>query len=98
MAYLCVNKSGQELVCQNEPERYGLVRAESKSPFDRLDKETGKRYKMEESNRQNLAFWKDTEILNMGEFYIDYTIELPTGTIQKILGHDLTWSNSPVEI
>lgn len=26
MAYLCVNKNGEELICQNIPKRYGYIK------------------------------------------------------------------------
>ena len=101
MAWLCVNKNGQELICQYEPTRWGLLKKETNSCFDILDKATGKRYKLEESKTlqfKDLSYWKDEEILNMGEFYIDYTIKLPKGSIEKLIGKILTWESEPVEI
>ena len=34
----------------------------------------------------------------MGEFYIDYTIELPRGAIEKLIKTKLSWEDEPVEI
>lgn len=101
MAWLCVNKDGQELICQHEPTRWGFLQKETNSPFGILDKATGKRYNLEESSSlqfKDLSYWKDEENLNMGEFYIDYTIELPRGAIEKLIKTKLSWEDEPVEI
>lgn len=100
MAWLCVNKDGQELICQHEPTRWGYIKKETNNPFDILDKATGKRYNLEESKSlqfKDLSYWKDEEILK-GEFYINYTIELPRGAIEKLIKTKLSWEDEPVEI
>lgn len=45
----------------------------------------------------NLSVW-DTFRCDAEGNRIDYTIELPKGTIKKLIGRDLTWENNPVEL
>ena len=38
---------------------------------------------------------------SIGDYWYDYgsnCIELPKGTIKKLIGYDLTWCDSPVEL
>ena len=104
MAYLCVNKDGQELICQNEPARRGNIKRVTKSPYGTLDKTTGLRYEIREAKSyekvkpEDLAYWKDGEDLGGGDYYIDYDIKLPQGSIEKLIGKTLTWEDEPVEI
>jgi hypothetical protein len=101
MAYLCVDKDGQECICQNEPERWGDIRVEDK--FGSLDKVDGKRYTKRMCNdraeliRAWVTYWRDMEIINMYD-HINYRIDLPTGTIVRILGRVLTWDDEPVKL
>lgn len=46
---------------------------------------------------EKLFFWDNFEFDPDGN-PIDYTIELPKGTIKKLIGRDLTWEDEPVEI
>lgn len=100
MAYLAVNKNGQEIICQNKPERWGY----KKRIFQKADpnKNTTELFYMERADYkkeiEELCYWDDSEILNMGEFFIDYSIEVPIGTIKKLIGIELTWDDEPVEI
>lgn len=102
MAYLCVNKDGQELICPNEPERWGDIRVEVKI-FGRLDKETGKRYderpcrNRTELQQAGATYWRDMETINMYD-QIHYQIELPAGSISRLIGRVLTWEDEPVKI
>lgn len=98
MAWLCVNKNGQELICQNEPERIGFIRKETNSPFGILDKETLKRYYNKESKTENLYFWRDQKILGGDEYYIQYSINLSNGSIEKLIGEKLNWEDNAIEI
>lgn len=40
--------------------------------------------------------WEDTE----GEYesYCDYSIILPSGSINKLIGRSLTWEDKPIEL
>ena len=67
MAYLCVNKDGQELICKNNPKRCN-------------------------------SDWEDDDYLGMGEHYVWYDLNLPKGSIEKLIGKTLTWEDEPVEI
>ena len=45
---------------------------------------------------KELGFWYD-EVEDGGVFY-DTEISLPKGTIKKLIGRDLTWSDEPVRL
>lgn len=70
MAYLCVNKNGDEIITEDKPIREGI------------------NYKF--------GYWLDQQWTE-GESY-NLNIELPYGTIEKIIGYSLTWEDEPVEI
>lgn len=103
MAWLCVNKDGQELICQNEPERWGDITKETESPFGHLDKVTGKRYitnpakvwQVKNLKFEELSYWVDCEYFGYYDFY---DIMLPEGSIEKLIGRKLTWEDNPVEL
>ena len=106
MAWLCVNKNGQELIFPDEPTRWGDIRKETKSPFGLLDRQTGRRYtigpakewELKRLKFEELSYWKNEEILGGGEFFINYEIDIPEGYIEKLIGRKLTWEDEPVEI
>ena len=63
MAYLAVNKNGEEQICEQELFRWG------------------------------------SEIYWSPQNEYDYpTIELPKGSIEKLIGKKLTWEDEPVEL
>ena len=97
MAYLCVNKNGEELICQNLPKRYGYIKKYINSWYGKIDN-NGNRYEEILQQDENLDHWRDQEYLNMGEYCINYEILLPHGTIEKIIGKKMNWENDPVEI
>lgn len=43
MAYLCVNKNGEESICQNIPKRYGYIKKYINSWYGKID-DAGNRY------------------------------------------------------
>lgn len=106
MAYLCVNKNGEELICENEPKRWGNISKETASPFGRLNKSTGKRYSIKPAKTweikslkfKELFYWVDSESLGFGEYEVFYHISLPKGSIEKLIGKTLAWEDEPVEI
>ena len=61
MAYLAVNKHGDEVIFRSEPTR-------------------------------ETSYWE------IFDYYSepDYGVELPKGTIYKLIGRDLTWDDEPV--
>lgn len=67
MAYLCVNRNGDELICNSEPTR-------------------NKKY----------PYWDAFESIECE--MIDFSIELPNGSIKKLIGKSLTWDDNPIEI
>lgn len=97
MAYLCVNKNGEELICQNLPKRYGYIKKYINSWYGKIDN-NGNRYEEILQQDENLDHWRDQEYLSMGEYCINYEILLPRGTIEKIIGKKMNWENDPVEI
>lgn len=47
------------------------------------------------------GFWEDNYYKlrdNEGEYYEDSSIELPKGTIYKIIGQNLTWLDEPIQL
>lgn len=106
MAYLCVNPDGVELICDDLPERWADVQVPTKGVIGSfLDKKTGTRYyiRRADSKREIKEFkvvsqyWLCEDIINMCD-HIDRTIQLRTGTIEKLIGHPLTWDDEPVEL
>lgn len=105
MGYLCVNRDGQEMICQNEPTRWGYIRIETTSPWGTLDKKSGKRYEIREAHSyelrllkpEELSYWEDMEMIEMGT-PVYYTINLPKGSIYKLIGRELSWEDDPIEI
>ena len=45
---------------------------------------------------EKLGFWCDEQY--EGGIFYDTEISLPKGTIKKLIGRDLDWSNEPVEL
>lgn len=45
--------------------------------------------------QDNIVYW---EIRGYTTCADDYSIELPKGTIKKLIGRDLTWEDEPVKI
>lgn len=44
--------------------------------------------------------WKDIDYSCYGEDYmeVDTAIVLPSGTIKKLIGRDMTWEDEPIEL
>ena len=86
MAWLAVNKDGTEVICKDEPRRWGFI-----------DYRYAREYELRKMSETDLSFWEDQEILNMYD-EISYIIELPRGSIKRLIGRELTWDDEPVEI
>ena len=67
MAWLAVDKDGEESIFDGEPKRH-----------------------------EKYGVWEYYE--SYESEYINFLIELPKGTIQKMIGRELTWSDNPVEL
>lgn len=67
MAWLCVTRWGDELICDCPPEKNDWC-----------------------------GDWECFTSIE-GEM-IDFKIELPKGSIEKLIGRALTWSDKPIEI
>ncbi|WP_373731235.1 fructan hydrolase [Bacteroides heparinolyticus] len=86
MAVVAVNKNGSEVMADS------LVRC-------RLDKH----FRIESSsdysflNKDNTDFWACIYD-NPDEGYENIAIELPKGSIKKLIGRELTWEDNPVEL
>ncbi len=69
--------------------------------------ENGKRYKSEHYSEppqmtkskaiESLHFWDNFEH-DPDCNRLDYTIELPKGTIKKLIGRDMSWEDEPIEL
>ena len=69
MAWLAVNKCGEEIISPEKPER------------------------------DDREWYCDEEVWIYGErYYVDKTIIVPNGTIHKLTGLHLSWSDEPVKI
>lgn len=103
MAWLAVNKDGTELICKNKPKRWATIEKVSiwsdkkfLTPldiydYDRIIRE-GKDLKEYMSYWTDITEYKDGAPINATE------IELPKGTIYKLLGVNLTWNDEPFEL
>lgn len=49
---------------------------------------------------RNNGLWENMDYLNLGDTNLTIYCEvvLPKGTIKKLIGRDLTWSNDPIEL
>lgn len=45
---------------------------------------------------EKLSFWDNFEIDPDGN-HLDFTVELPKGSIKKLIGRELTWEDEPFE-
>ena len=79
MAYLAVDKNGDEAIFDSYPER-------DSSDLDEMYKQG---YDYNTLLRENmLSVWSGAE----------NAIELPKGSIKKLIGKELTWNDEPIEI
>ena len=89
MGWLCVNKNGQELICQKEPQRLGRLK---RCPSNGLNCED-KSYIWSEP----LSYWDDSEMCSCQDATYNFDIDLPKGSIEKLIGKTLTWEDEAVE-
>lgn len=95
MAWLCVNKDGQELICQNKPIRLGFMKrcsSDGGNYIDKAHKWEEHKFKVEE-----LTYWDDSEMCSCQDATYNFDIELPKGSIEKLIGKVLTWDDEPVK-
>lgn len=103
MAWLAVNKDGTELICKNKPKRWATIEKVSiwsdkkfLTPLDLYDYDRiirdGKDLKEYMSYWTDITEYKDDVPINATE------IELPKGTIYKLLGVNITWNDEPFEL
>lgn len=95
MVWLCVNKDGQELICQNKPTRLGLMKrcsSDGGNYIDKAHKWEEHKFKVEE-----LTYWDDSEMCSCQDATYNFDIELPKGSIEKLIGKVLTWDDEPVK-
>lgn len=86
MAWLAVNKDGSEVIGNS------LVKAYYTNKNSLVLK--GDYFKMDETKYTHYV----DPYYNPDEGVEDVSIELPTGTIEKLIGRKLTWEDEPVEI
>lgn len=106
MAYLCVNPDGTELICSVEPIRWCDLRVQTTDKIMSFhDRRTGERYYIREAYGVHefalyphaADYWRAEEIIDMSE-HVDMSIELPSGSIHRLIGRTLTWEDEPVEL
>ena len=85
MAWLAVDKDGTELIFESHPLRAGAEKTE---------------YSEKLINRNQTEGCWYGKIINVTDYdtfeYYDEPIELPKGTIQKLIGRELTWKDETV--
>ena len=86
MAWLAVNKDGTETISMEKPDRRGR----GKEVYN-------KKTLQFEYSKENLYYWLYEEILQMC-YDINYTFDLPKGSIKKLIGKELTWDDNPIEL
>ena len=89
MGWLCVNKNGQELICQNKPERLGLLK--------RRPSDCGAYKIIDDIWSEPLSYWGDNEMCSCQDATYNFDIDLPKGSIEKLIGKTLTWDDEAVE-
>lgn len=94
MAWLCVNKDGQELICENEPTRSGFVK-KSCYPSNGFYLENAKHWELHKV--EELTYWDDSEMCSCQDATYNFDINLPKGSIEKLIGKVLTWDDEPVK-
>ena len=82
MAWLCVNKDGQELICENRPVRSGYVERNSiyNTPY------LVKPQEWEYDKVKEFTFWDSREDTSFSNCDFNLEMNLPDGTIEKIIG------------
>lgn len=79
MAWIAVNKNGEEVCFNNKPTNVSLY-------------------------GRHLTEWEDILYVGDGDEDCDWSdevnicVNLPSGTIKKLIGKNLTWEDCPVEI
>ena len=89
MGWLCVNKDGQELICQNKPQRLGLLKRHPSDCGTNTDKD--------HIWSEPLSYWGDDELCSCQDATYNFDIDLPNGSIEKLIGKPLTWDDEAVE-
>ena len=83
MAWLCVTKDGSELISSEKLIRFPYI--------EKLDKR--KKKQILSLNDQYCWVWSYDCHENLGEI-----VELPNGSIEKLIGKKISWENEPIKI
>lgn len=83
MAWLCVDRDGNEIISSEKLERYPSLEKEDKR----------KKNQILSIDQQFSWTWPYYCSENLGE-----VVYLPQGTIKKILGYSMKWEDEPIEI
>lgn len=87
MAWLCVDENGEHIFCK-EPLR---GRTQKYVSF----------YREQLIRQQSSKLWyANADDIDDGDFiiYAEEGIDLPKGSIKKLIGRELSWSDEPVEL
>lgn len=98
MAYLSVDRNGEENICNEKPIRHGIkqINGETFAVYETEDgriegccfiQGSGMTYK--KMKKSDLSYWtsEDSEIT-----------KLPKGSIEKLIGHAMTFEDEPYEL
>lgn len=95
MAYLTINKNGQENISNSKPYREGLVEIDEETYCATENEDgdieavcfvQGKGLEYIPCDRSNLSYWNSDE----GEM-----VTLPSGSIEKLIGRKMTFEDEP---
>lgn len=103
MAWLAANKDGTELICRDKPKRWTTIEKingwSNKKFFAPLDLYDYDRIKREcRDLKEYMSYWTDIVDFKDGFPIRTTEIELPKGSIKKLIGKELTWEDEPFEI
>lgn len=86
MAFLAVNKNGTEIIAENEPYR-----------VDKKGNSMNNYFGHKKRPFSDMCEWIDTYD-DSDEGPQEVQIEVPKGTIKKLIGKDLKWEDNPVNL
>ena len=86
MPYLAVNEDGQEIICERK-----LIRFDNKNGND-----LNKACSVKDINH-HCKKWIPLLLDNESFLFVN-EINLPSGTIRKITGRNISWEDEPIEI
>ena len=98
MSYLCVNKNGQELICPDKPVRLGFIKVRCSDLKNGFYLERAYSWDANKIKKEDLSYWDCSEVCSCEDFRSFLECELPSGSIERLIGKVLTWEDEPVKL